>query len=171
MIQTKSRRCRNGTRNRIPSFFSMSLHPFSSGVSFASAIFKRQRPRSIRWAVHIICLLLVLPASAFTSAEDFLRSYDTDFAAKDIVTGRARIERLDHENGLVTLVHEAVVSSDGSLSMPDMPMTLPVSRPVWLHKFKPGEHVLFKAARRHGAITLISIKPAEGPHSEKRDDK
>ncbi len=100
-------------------------------------------------------------AISFTSAEEFLKSYDTFHTAKDIVTGQARIGRLDRENGLVLLVHEAVVSVDGSLAMPEMSMALPVVNPVWLHELRPGLLVRFQAARRRGAITLMSIEPVE----------
>lgn len=120
----------------------------------------------------IACAISVLlsassPSEAYTSAEEFLRSYDANFTARDIVSGQARIARIDHERGLVTLVHEAVRSGDGSLAMPEMSMTLQVADPHWLHDFRPGAIVSFKAARRRGAITVISIEPVVIQNPEK----
>ena len=119
-----------------------------------------------------ICGIAVLlsassPAAAYTSAEEFLRSYDIDFSSKDIVSGQARIAHLDHERGLVTLVHEAGRSGDGSLTMPEMSMALQVANPHWLHDLSPGSIVRFKAARRRGAITIIAIEPVASQNPEK----
>jgi Cu/Ag efflux protein CusF len=121
--------------------------------------------------VMILASSLLTPSTAFTSAEDFLRSYDQTFSANDIVSGIARVKVVDDAAGLITLTHEPVASKDGSLAMPQMSMSLPVSEPAWLHQLQPGAQVRFKAARRRGAITLISIEQIEAPQPGNRIGK
>lgn len=119
--------------------------------------------------IYALIVLLFTPplGHAYTSAEDFMRSYDINFSANDIVSGQAKIAKIDHELGLITLVHEAVVSKDGSLAMPEMSMALQVVNPHWLHEFRAGATVRFKAARRRGGITIIAIEPVEQKRREK----
>lgn len=128
----------------------------------------RQLAKLSCWSAVAAALFVGLtPATAFTSAEDFLRSYDQTFTSGDIVSGLARIKEVDRDAALVTLVHEAVASTDGSLAMQEMSMPLPVANPEWLWRFAVGEQVRFKAARRRGAITLIWMAPAQSLRSGK----
>ena len=169
MIELATTRAPSEGRSREPSVW-RSLA--ASGTRWAALRPHSHFCRGPMVAAAIACALSVVlsassPSKAYTSAEEFLRSYDDNFSAKDIVSGQARIARIDHERGLVTLVHEAVRSGDGSLAMPEMSMTLQVADPRWLHDFHPGAIVSFKAARRRGAITVISLEPIASKHPEK----
>ena len=108
-------------------------------------------------------LLLTANVTHALEADDWLRTYQTigRVDARAVVSGRARIDAIDVKATAITLVHEAVRSPDGSLVMSDMPMTLPVSDPMLLHRFKLGETVQFKAARRGSFVTLIDLSGAD----------
>lgn len=138
--------------------------PFVTGTcSPMSAQMHRSTKRRISAGAVLAgmgALLAAAPAMAFTSAEDFLRSYDRSFAADDIVSGVARVENVDRSDGTITLLHQSIASRDGSLAMQEMSMAFPVANPAWLHSLKPGDQVRFSAARRRGAITIIKIVPA-----------
>ena len=105
-------------------------------------------------------------AHAF-DADDWLRTYQATgpIDARAVVGGRARVDAIDLEAAAITLVHEAVRSPDGSLVMADMPMTLPVSDPTLLHRFKVGERVRFRAARRGSFVTLIDLARSDAPEA------
>lgn len=119
----------------------------------------------MRRSLVLLSPLLLAGASlahAF-DADDWLRTYQATgpIDARAVVSGRARIDAIDVKAAAITLVHEAVRSPDGSLFMSDMPMTLPVSDPMLLHRFKIGERVQFKAARRGSFVTLIDASRAD----------
>lgn len=115
---------------------------------------------SMRFLAMGFCVVTTNAVIAFTSAEDFLRSYDRTFTADDIVTGIASITSIDRVAGIITVSHDPVGSKDRSLAMQKMEMKLPVANPAWLHELHPGMQVEFKAARRRGAITIIWLEPA-----------
>lgn len=136
----------------------------------------RPNERKFAWRVSMtflalgLCAIPTNAAIAFTSAEEFLRSYDRTFTADDIVAGVASVTSIDRMAGIITLSHDPVGSKDRSLTMQKMEMKLPVANPVWLHELHPGMQVEFKAARRRGAITIIWLEPAppEGRREQSR---
>lgn len=77
-------------------------------------------------------------------------------AAAQGAMSQGEVTRVDAAHGKLTLKHDGVKN----LSMPAMSMVFRVKDASMLAKLKPGDRVLFSAAKVDGEYTITTIEPA-----------
>ena len=122
----------------------------------------------LRYAVTFAAGLMLMPAhsSAQTlagmSGVDWLSHMERLQAARGDparhVHFDARIEGIDISGGVVTVVHPAMRSGDGSIAMPAMRMTFHVTSSSKLKGLSTGDMVHAVVGRYRGAIMITEIR-------------
>ena len=85
------------------------------------------------------------------------REHDHVVSKGGHVHARGRIQAIDTGPGTITILAEEMESSDKSIWMPAMRMVFHVTNRRMLAGLKPGDLILFRAARLRNAVMITNI--------------
>lgn len=105
-----------------------------------------------------LTLAFGLSAAAFAVANDAHHGQGTPQAAQAAASmADGEVKKVDKGTGKITIKHGPLAKLD----MPAMTMVFRVADPKMLEQVKPGDKIKFEADKVNGALTVVTLEPAQ----------